>query len=205
MSSFTRFGPKVGQIGPKWYKSGTFTESDFSTFWLIWKSPGFLYILGSIPLWGKIGLLWVLLAYLKEHSTEFSCSVPLLLFHHSDYQPDFNKTEIYRDIWTALAVIGSTVWVDVFSHVIMWIQRKSIFVRLVQELCEGLGINKEQVKLSLFSWTSSTPDPPENCHLNVKKLPKNLFSKKLPLLQYLISSVTLSFLNWVVILGWNIR
>jgi len=61
----------------------------------------------------------------------------------------------------------------------MWIQRKSIFVRLVQELCEGLGINKEQVKLSLFSWTSSTPDPPENCHLNVKKLPKNLLSKKL--------------------------
>ena len=28
------FGPKVGQIGHKWDKSGTFLESDLSTFWL---------------------------------------------------------------------------------------------------------------------------------------------------------------------------
>ena len=29
----TRFGPKMGQIGPKWDKSGTFFRWDFSTFW----------------------------------------------------------------------------------------------------------------------------------------------------------------------------
>ena len=41
-----RFGSKVDQIGPKWNKSGTFSDQ---MYWnLIWKSPGF------VPLWANL-------------------------------------------------------------------------------------------------------------------------------------------------------
>ena len=51
-----RFGSKVGQIGPKWDKSGTFSDQisvhlarSSQMYWnLIWKSPGF------VPFWANL-------------------------------------------------------------------------------------------------------------------------------------------------------
>ena len=33
---YVRFGPKVGQFGPKWEKSGTFFRSDFGIYFGSW-------------------------------------------------------------------------------------------------------------------------------------------------------------------------
>ena len=47
------FGSKVGQIGPKWDKSGIFFRSDFSTFWL---EPKCTEIVSEkVPDWSHLG------------------------------------------------------------------------------------------------------------------------------------------------------